>query len=209
MNSNVTENTKKILRTVKKTALSFFEIYDDLEDKEEDKKQELLRAIILFSCSGIDAVVKQLINDSLENVINIDEGSDIMFKQFVEKKLRENNDKYNSKLLSEIFTSDSKPKDTLIEVLKMELTKKSLQSAEELSKVASYFDIKTTNISEIKEVFIARNQITHEMDINMQSKTLTRRTRKKEDVEKYYNTITNLAERYIKEVDKKIKIKKR
>lgn len=83
---SITKNSKNILQTAENTIASFFEIYEDIEDKDIDKKQDLLRAIILFSCSGIDAVIKQLINDALEIIITIDEGADNNFKAFVEKK---------------------------------------------------------------------------------------------------------------------------
>ena len=165
---SITENSKIILQTAKDTVESFFKMYEEIDDN-ENKKQDLLRAIILFSCSGIDAVIKQLINDALETIIMIDDGAENNFKSFVEKKIKNNIENNNSKLLSEIFTSDKKPKETLIQVLKKELTANSLQSAEELSRVASFFNIKTMNIEDIKKVFYVRNQITHEMDIDMDS----------------------------------------
>jgi len=146
---SITENSKIILQTAKDTVESFFEMYEEVDDN-ENKKQDLLRAIILFSCSGIDAVIKQLINDALETIIMIDDGAENNFKSFVEKKIKNNIENNNSKLLSEIFTSDKKPKETLIQVLKKELTANSLQSAEELSRVASFFNIKTMNIEEKK-----------------------------------------------------------
>ncbi len=203
---SITENSKIILQTAKDTVESFFEMYEEINDN-ENKKQDLLRAIILFSCSGIDAVIKQLINDALETIIIIDDGAENNFKSFVEKKIKNNIENNNSKLLSEIFTSDKKPKETLIQVLKKELTANSLQSAEELSRVASFFNIKTMNIEDIKKVFYVRNQITHEMDIDMDSENLNRRVRNKEQVKEYSRKIFELAEHYIKDVDKKLQKK--
>lgn len=203
---SITENSKIILQTAKDTVESFFKMYEEIDDN-ENKKQDLLRAIILFSCSGIDAVIKQLINDALETIIMIDDGAENNFKSFVEKKIKNNIENNNSKLLSEIFTSDKKPKETLIQVLKKELTANSLQSAEELSRVASFFNIKTMNIEDIKKVFYVRNQITHEMDIDMDSENLNRRVRNKEQVKEYSRKIFELAEYYIKDVDKKLQKK--
>lgn len=82
---SITENSKIILQTAKDTVESFFKMYEEIDDN-ENKKQDLLRAIILFSCSGIDAVIKQLINDALETIIMIDDGAENNFKSFVEKK---------------------------------------------------------------------------------------------------------------------------
>ena len=82
---SITENSKIILQTAKDTVESFFKMYEEIDDN-ENKKQDLLRAIILFSCSGIDAVIKQLINDALETIIMIDDGAENNFKSFVDKK---------------------------------------------------------------------------------------------------------------------------
>ena len=200
------ENSRKILDTTKETILSFFEIYKEIKVEENAKQQDLLRAIILFSCSGIDAVIKQLINDTLEEIIKKDEGAQSYFKNYIEKKIKNNNDVYNSKLLSEIFISDEKPKDTLIRILKRELMANSLQSAEELSRVAAYFNIETTDIDKIKEVFVVRNQITHEMDIDMSSEVIIRRNRNKEDIKEYSDRIIKLAEHYIKSIENKLEL---
>lgn len=70
--------------------------------------------------------------------------------------------------------------------------------------MASYFNIKTMNIEDIKEVFNARNQITHEMDIDMNSEYLNRRIRKKEIVKEYSDRIFKLARHYIQGVESKI-----
>ena len=79
---SITENSKIILQTAKDTVESFFKMYEEIDDN-ENKKQDLLRAIILFSCSGIDAVIKQLINDALETIIMIDDGAENNIKSFV------------------------------------------------------------------------------------------------------------------------------
>jgi hypothetical protein len=50
--------------------------------------QDLLRAMLLFSCSGLDAVVKQLIQDALETVLKHDEGAQREFKKFAERRLK-------------------------------------------------------------------------------------------------------------------------
>jgi len=40
--------------------------------------------MLLFACSGLDAVVKQLIQDTLATVLDHDEGAQREFKKFVE-----------------------------------------------------------------------------------------------------------------------------
>lgn len=201
---NKTDKANKILLTTKNTISSFKRIYENDKKLSENEKSDLLRAVLLFSCSGVDAVMKQLIRDTLGNIIDVDEGAYSNFKDFIEKKIKNGDEKSNSKILAEIFTRDIKPKETLIEILKNELTSNSLQSAEELARVASFFNIETMNINEIKEVFFARNQITHEMDVIMDEDELNRRQRSEKNIIKLSNTIIKVAEHYINSINEKL-----
>ena len=70
-----------ILQSLKNTIASFYDLFDTLSDDKEQQKQDLLRAILLFSCSGIDSIVKQLVNDALDYVIEHDEGAFNEFKK--------------------------------------------------------------------------------------------------------------------------------
>lgn len=198
-----------IYNSLKSTVDSFYNLYDSIED--ENEKQDLLRAIVLFSCSGIDAIVKQLVNDTLDYVIKHDEGAFNQFKMYTEKKLINRNDStIDSKFLAELFTCDN-PKDILINDLKHYLSGSSLQSPDELFKVGSFFNIETSklengkaNHEELKKIFYIRNQITHEMDVDMSSKDFVRRNRVKEDIEKYSNHIIDLSKKFIDLVDEKL-----
>jgi len=58
----------------------------DLE--QANSAQDLLRAMLLFACSGLDAVVKQLIEDSLHDVLQHDLGAQREFQKFVERRLK-------------------------------------------------------------------------------------------------------------------------
>lgn len=198
-----------ILKSLKLTIHSFYELYDSSATTEEEQKQNILRSIILFSCSGVDAIVKQLINDALEEVIAINEGAFNEFKNFTESKIL-SKDRVNSKLLSELFTSNN-PQKVLMKLLKKELTQNSLQSADELFKVASFFNIETNKLEpspkELKEIFKVRNQITHELDVDMESDEFVMRKREIELVKKYSNHLLNLSEKFILLVENTLKNK--
>ena len=176
MKEELLNKTNTILQSLQNTIDSFYNLYDSLDFDKGSQKQDLLRAIILFSCSGTDAIVKQLINDTLGYVIEHDEGAFNEFKSYTEKKLMIKNETgINAKLFAELFTCEN-PKKTLIDVLKKDLTSNSLQSADELLKVGSVFNIETAKLvngrsehDKLKNIFIARNQITHEMDVDMSS----------------------------------------
>ena len=205
----LTKQSKAILSSTRETVESLFEIYNNLETEKnsDEKNQDLLRAIILFSSSGVDAIVKRLINDTIDKIINNDEGATKQFKDFVDKKIQENKNGINSKLLSELFTCDN-PKEQLISVLKRDLTANSLQSAEELFKVASYFNIPTAAFSiradTLKEIFKVRNQISHEMDVELNSENFKRNKRTKKEAENISKELLKLAEEFISLIEEKI-----
>ena len=204
---SILNKSNMILNSLKTTIESFFSLHESLESKDEEQKQNILRAIILFSCSGVDAVVKQLINDTLGYVIDRDEGAFNQFKNFTADKIQGKNE-INSKLLSELFVTEN-PKEILIMTLKKELTQNSLQSAEELFRVASYFNIETMKLEQnprkLKEIFVARNQITHELDVDMDSKNFSMRHRDIDMVKDYSNHLLQLSEKFITLVENIIK----
>ena len=217
--------SNSILISLKKTIESFYTLYDSLGNDKETQKQDLLRAIILFSCSGIDSIVKQLVNDTLDYVIEHDEGAFNHFKNYTEKKLIVKNESgINSKLFAELFTCDN-PKQTLIDVLKKDLTSNSLQSADELLKVGSVFNIETTkketinaittiettklvdgkqNHEKLRRIFIVRNQITHEMDVDMTAPEFKMRDRTYEEIKDYSEFIISFIEQFIKLISEKL-----
>jgi hypothetical protein len=147
-------------------------------------EQDLLRAMLLFACSGLDAVVKQLIQDALEMVLRHDEGAQREFKKFAERRLKKTSTEddrdrgmpgQNSpdvSFLAELLVSFD-PRSLLISTLTNTLVSDSLQSRDQLLKVAAHFaltkDEVMANDKITKEAFDARNQIAHEMDVDLQN----------------------------------------
>lgn len=145
-------------------------------------EQDLLRAMLLFACSGLDAVVKQLIEDALECVLHHDDGAQREFQKFVERRLKkggisEDQDRssasvFDARLMSELLVSFD-PRTALISILRRHLTSDSLQSRDQLLKVAAHFALTREDIMSAPDVtkaaFEARNQIVHEMDIDLET----------------------------------------
>lgn len=191
----------------------FLELYDeiinkrDLVDvKEIDRKSDLLRAALLFASSGLDSFVKQLVRDSLYNVVQENIGAQQRLKNFVEKRL-EKNDSLNTKELSDALLSVD-PRKYFIKCLIYELTDRSLQSKEELLNVASYFDIPSQDIVDnfnyLRDVFQIRNQITHEMDFD--HITNERRPRDKKEMLDAIDYLFNVSCKLLCCVNKKLVI---
>ena len=202
MVETITANkSQKILDTLKRNVESFRKMLDIAED--DLTKQNILRAIILFSCSGIDAIVKQLVLETLEPIIERDEGAQEQLKKFTERELKNNT---NYSLLADLFTARNSRK-ALIELLKQDLTFNSLQSSEQLFRVASYFNINTdkllygTSKSILNEVFSTRNIIVHQMDLALDKSDVEYYQHEIEEVNKYYNAIITVSQNFINEAN--------
>jgi hypothetical protein len=132
-----------------------------------DHEQDLMRAALIFAAAGLDSCVKQLVRDTLQIVIAKDDGAHRQFTDYVQAKLRRL-DGQDVRFLAEAIAAD-KPALHVQERLVAELTRASLQSKDQILRVAAYFAIPAAEISsdlgKLREIFQARNQIAHEMDI--------------------------------------------
>ena len=174
-------------------------------------EQDLLRAMLVFSCSGLDAVVKQLINDALPSVVEYDEGAHKEFLKFVERRLKkglplDEKDRASGSqqvldmvLLADLLANRN-PRKTLIDLLTTNLTAESLQSRDQLLKVAAHFALTRDQVigddSVTKEAFRARNEIIHEMDIDL-SGHKKRRQRAYDVMVRYSENMLSIASRFI------------
>jgi hypothetical protein len=150
--------------------------------------EDLLRAMLLFAGSGLDAVFKRLINDALPHVIARDPGAQHEFQKFAERRIRKSSSNEDSKagpqittdfaLLAEMMVS-TEPRKIMLKQLTRSLTNDSLQSRDQLLKAASYFAIGRNEFMRAHTItdaaFRARNEITHEMDADLDGQQGRRR----------------------------------
>ena len=205
------QNGYLILRNATNASKSFLDIFENIRRARNakgaptDEEQDLLRAMLAFASSGLDALVKQLVRDALPLIININEGACKMFETFVERQLRKG-EKIDYKLLAEAV-SNKNPRSHLVNLLIKELTSSSLQSTEELLRVASYFDMPSQDIAndkrKLSKIFDARNQIAHEMDVDFLQSNRNRRPRARKLMEDYTNEIFLVSKAFLKGVDQK------
>lgn len=171
-----------------------------------DKEQDLLRAMLIFSASGLDSMVKQMIYDTLQEVINADQGATVMFKSYIERRIKRG-DELDYKFLAGVI-AESDPRTLMISDLIESLRSSSLQSKEQLLKVASFFNIPSrqlsTNLTLLDDIFGARNQIAHEMDIDFTQPNRRRRPRSKTKMVAFTNEVFKLADSFLRQVDNKL-----
>lgn len=167
-------------------------------------EQDLLRAMLIFACAGLDAFVKQLVKTKLPQLIVHDEKAQRGFKEYVRRGL----EKDNAGILNAVALAliNQNPRDVFLNEYVESLVGDSLQSEPQLKRVseASGLDTKKIlskeKIESLHEVFKVRNLIIHEMDLNMEvvaPKTTGYRTRIQRQaplMEKYTRTILDLAQ---------------
>ncbi len=171
-----------------------------------DEEADLLRAMVLFSSAGLDAVVKQLVRDALPAVIECNPGSAESLRSYVKRRLRRGGE-LDVDLVSRIVL-DRSPRNVVITDLVGELTGGSLQSKDEMLKVAAMFDIPSTDLwkdlGALDELFRVRNQIAHEMDVNLQVAGRKRRSRRFDDMIRLTNTALQISAAFLNHVDAKL-----
>ncbi|WP_457129974.1 hypothetical protein [Mucilaginibacter sp. HD30] len=125
------------------------------------------------------------------------------------KKIFKGNDdgfRVNSKLLSKLLISES-PKEELKARLCYNLTSNSLQSKDQILKIAAYFDIPSgaivSDFNELHRIFLERNKIIHEMDINFEGDR-SRNKRELNETVGYINKLLELGEKFVLEIDQRL-----
>jgi hypothetical protein len=171
-----------------------------------DHEQDLLRAALLFAAAGLDAMVKQLIRDALGKVQESDPGSKQQFSEYLQARLART-PPIDVKMLAQALMADS-PREHMRNELFRELTGSSLQSKDQLLKVAAHFAIGaqqlTSNLDQLKKTFDARNQIAHEMDIQFGQINRGRRSRTLEQMTEHTTLLLKVACAFYAEVEKKV-----
>lgn len=206
------QNGYLILCNAHDAASSFLGIFETVRKAREakgmptDEEQDLLRAMLVFATAGLDSLVKQLIRDALPTVVNRDLGASQMFKQFIERRLK-TSDGIDRGFLAGIL-ADAEPRQRLLDELVSDLASGSLLSTEELLRAASFFNIPSKDIcsdtKRLTEIFSARNQIVHEMDIDFSQINRTRRPRAKDIMTDHTNEVFKISVAFVSHVDRKL-----
>jgi hypothetical protein len=144
-------------------------------------EEDLLRAAIVFTGATLDATLKQLIRDALPLLLERSKKSHDKFETFAGERLG-TGEIADTKMIARYLVSDD-PRARLIEDYIYDLTGSSLQSAEEVGKTAGALGINDADlrrrIDGLKNLFTARNEVSHELDLQSpgQPGDRTRRTR--------------------------------
>lgn len=146
-----------------------------------ENEGDLLRAAVVFTGAGLDATLKQLIRDTLPRLLESITQAHDKFESFAAGQLG-TGEIADTKTIARYLTS-SDPRGRLIEDYIYDLTGSSLQSAEEVHLAAGALGIDDSSlrkrITGLRPLFVMRNEISHELDLQRLEKQgdRSRRTR--------------------------------
>lgn len=147
-------------------------------------QQDLYRAMLIFACAGLDVYVKKLIETKLPMLISADKTVREKFEKYVRDGLK-GDEASTLNMIASVLVNQN-PREALLREYLESIIGGSLQSFEKLSEVSQASGLNTKSIfgkektENLKESFMVRNNIIHEMDINIlggDSKSKGHRTR--------------------------------
>jgi hypothetical protein len=167
-----------------------------------DEQQDLLRAMLVFAGAGLDACAQQIVRDTLPRLVINHGDARKALVGFAARRLRRETESdtagIDARFLAELLIGN--PQQNLIEALIDELTGSSMQSVEELKRVASHLGVIRDKpllnaIEGTREAFRVRNRIAHDMDIKITPGRGRNRTlRKRADMVRDTNNLLEAAE---------------
>lgn len=211
----------RILVAAYESAESFNAVFERLRKARKaagtttDEEQDLLRAMLLFACSGLDSLIKQLVRDVLPRVLERDAGARRMLQEHIQRRLTlreagagERLERgIDAKFLASVLASGSSHAASTLDLV-VAITGDSMQSKEQVMKAAAHFGIASKDLiadpTDLQRVFSARNQISHEMDVDLTAVNRKRRSRTKAALIKDTKVLLEIGAAFLHEVDKKL-----
>ncbi len=176
-----------------------------------DSEQDLLRAMLVMAAAGVDSMVKQLIRDTLPALVAVDTDVKRGLEKFIGKQIRGEGDSsgvlVGKDFLARVLAAPSQQSQVIEEYID-DLTQGSLQSPSELDRVAAALGLpqQVLGIDRklLKTIFGIRNEIIHELDINLDAERRRRNLRRSSDMISYTDALLKVAENMRDAVEKKL-----
>jgi hypothetical protein len=166
-----------------------------------DEEQDILRAMLVMAAAGLDSMTKQLVRDALALVINVNDQARDGLQKYIAKQFASDielaSEGKSTRFVAALLASPNLPAKAAHEYVR-HLTSGSLQSAEELLKIAAAFgltrDRMKTDFQSLRGIFDVRNKIIHELDINLQAPRRKRNIRMHNDMVRFANALLAAGE---------------
>lgn len=176
-----------------------------------DEEQDLLRAMLVMAAAGLDSMTKQLVRDALPLIVHRNHEARDGLERFLARQLAGDVELVTAgrspKFISQLLAAHDLPAKAAASYV-IHLTNSSLQSAEELLRVASAFGLTakdlSTNFQQLKPIFDVRNKIIHELDIHLEGARRKRNLRSKTDLVRFSNALLDAGGELIRAVHSKL-----
>ena len=205
--SNECEKPGLILGYAHETCQTFQEVFDVIREDRRggptDEEQDILRAMLVFACAGLDETLKQLIRDALPAIVARNDTAAQELRKYLVRKASRGDPEADEGLSVNIgFVADillqANTRDACIDALAQDLAGHSLQSFDEVMRAAKHLGLETGELvakkPDISKALKARNQIIHEMDIDFGAPKRNRFQRKREDMVNMTNAVLSFTD---------------
>jgi hypothetical protein len=214
------ERAVLILETAHESAGALLSAYDLARQQRgrprgmtTDAEQDLLRSMLVMAGAGLDATVKQLIQDALPALLQVDDKAQNSFEKFVARRLAPEGGTGGAgagiRLLASALASPA-PQRRLISEYVDHLTGGSLQSSESLFEVAAALGADPSGVGikpqDLSPIFQIRNKIIHELDVNLSDHLRTRNLRSQKVMVSHTNRIFVLAANLVRSAHARLPI---
>ena len=179
-------------------------------------EHDLLRAMLVFACAGLDSFLKQALKDAYSIVLDKSSSASDALEKFVSRRITQFGEpgkaddeeaielKLDRKFLAKALTSRS-PRDSMIKESQKVLAAGSLQSQSEISRIVSHLGLDEKAIgldqAQLRSVFDRRNKIIHEMDMQIGRGRGNRVSPNKEEAERSALYILSLTSEILDQLD--------
>jgi hypothetical protein len=147
------------------------------------QREDILRSALVFGCAALDRVAKSVVERGLGALLTADSAVEQSLVKFATQYLAPGG-VLDPKKVATLLVGPYMSRDEIRWALVRDLTGGSLQSFEELMKVANYLRVNTGFLlgrqDDVRATFQARNQIVHEMDLAHDGRQLLRAERSAE-----------------------------
>ena len=213
-----TANARVILEHARGTVQAFDEAFSVVRANRgvtsgapTDEEQDLLRAALVLAAAGLDSLTKHLIRESLPRLVEVDPAVQRGLEDFAVRSMRGDiggeTDARGIKFLARIIAAPSQ-RGRLIEEYVDSLTGSSMQSPDQLFQAAAALglDPKTTgvDVKVLKPIFDTRNDIIHELDIDLAGAKRKRHSRTRGKMLADAKALLEVGEGLIAGVEKKL-----
>ena len=190
---------------------SFYDLFEGERKKRGAAKgghttnaeQDLLRSMLVFSAATLDSVVKQVLKDQIPHIGKLPAKAQSEFRDYIMRTLSKG-PQVNLETLARALAG-AEPRAYFVEEYVKDLTGDSLQSKAQVLRAAAAIGLELTlqktDHEQLDKLFVARNQIIHELDYLTAKEKLkqrNRRNRNRDEIIKWSERLLGLAGAFVK-----------